>query len=110
MDTLSATQAFSALSQPTRLAALRLLIQAGANGMAAGQISQGLEIRQNTMSQNLAVLVRAGLIRNARQGREIRYYADFDGVRHLIAFLLEDCCGGNAERCRPLLDEIACAC
>lgn len=110
MDSYSAITTFSALSQQTRLDAFRLLIKAGANGLLAGELGEQLDVRQNTMSANLTVLLNAGLVRNKRQGRTIRYFADFDAVRGLLAFLMEDCCGGRAELCQPIIDEIACAC
>lgn len=110
MDKLDVLSAFSALSQPTRLDVFRLLVQAGTLGISAGDIGQKLDVRQNTMSANLAVLLNAGLIRNEREGRSIRYFVDFEGLRGLLGFLLEDCCGGRSDLCRPLIDEIACAC
>ena len=110
MDSKNALAAFAALSQPTRLDAFRLLIQVGAEGMSAGEIGARLDVRQNTLSANLAVLLNAGLVTNERQGRSIRYFAKMDGLRGLLGFLLEDCCGGRKELCQPLIDEIACAC
>ena len=110
MDTTRALVAFAALSQPTRLAVFRLLIQAGPGGLAAGEIGAALHVRQNTLSTNLSLLVGAGLLRNERQGRSIRYYADMDGLRGLLSFLLQDCCGARADLCQPLIHEIACAC
>lgn len=110
MDRNRAVIAFAALSQPTRLDVLRLLIKAGSAGMLAGDIGDALDVRQNTMSTNLSVLLQAGLIHNERQGRSIRYFADMDGMRQLLAFLMEDCCGGNPELCQPVIDKIACAC
>ena len=107
---MTALSAFAALSQPTRLDVFRLLIKAGDVGMSAGDISQSLDVRQNTMSANLSILNRAGLIRNAREGRSIRYYANMDGMRGLLAFLMEDCCGGRPELCQPVINELACAC
>lgn len=109
MDELKAAEAFGALSQSTRLAVFRLLIQAGKDGMPAGEIGEALGVRQNTMSANLAVLSRAGLLSSQREGRVIRYFADLDGVQALLGFLMEDCCGGRRELCRPLIQEIACA-
>lgn len=76
--------------------------------MLAGQISEALEVRQNTMSANLSILAQSGLIRNEREGRNIRYFADMDGMGGLLAFLMEDCCGGRPELCQPVIDEIAC--
>jgi DNA-binding transcriptional ArsR family regulator len=110
MDTNQAIEAFSALSQTTRVEALRILIKTGAEGMLAGDLGDMMEVRQNTMSANLSVLLHAGLVRNEREGRSIRYFADFDGLRGVMAFLMEDCCGGNPELCQPVLDEIACGC
>ncbi|HKL54644.1 MAG TPA: metalloregulator ArsR/SmtB family transcription factor [Roseovarius sp.] len=110
MDKIQALTAFGALSQPTRLDVLRLLIRAGDAGMAAGDIAAALDTRQNTMSANLGVLMQAGLIRNSREGRSIRYFADLEGLRGLLAFLMEDCCGGNPAACQPLLDTITCPC
>ncbi|MCB1463023.1 MAG: helix-turn-helix transcriptional regulator [Nitratireductor sp.] len=110
MDKLKSLAAFAALAQPTRLDVFRLLVTAGAEGMAAGAIGEALDVRQNTMSANLAVLARSGLVRSEREGRSIRYFADYDGIRGLLAFLMEDCCGGKPELCQPVLDEIACAC
>ncbi|MEM6712614.1 MAG: metalloregulator ArsR/SmtB family transcription factor [Pseudomonadota bacterium] len=110
MDILDATEAFSALSQRPRLEAYRLLVKAGEVGMPAGAISDALEMRQNTMSANLAVLLQAGLVRREREGRSIRYFADFDAMQGLLGFLLEECCGGQPELCQPVIKEIACAC
>ncbi len=110
MDKTQALNAFAALSQETRLDVLRLLIKAGADGLLAGQIATALDVRQNTMSANLSILHAAGLIRNRREGRAVRYFADIEGLRGLLGFLMEDCCGGNPDLCRPVIEEVACAC
>ena len=78
--------------------------------MLAGEIAETLGVRQNTMSSNLTILLRSGLIQNRREGRAIRYFADFEGIRGLLGFLMEDCCGGRADLCQPIINEIACAC
>ena len=109
MDRSTALAAFCALGQPTRLDTFRLLVRAGGDGLHAGQIAQALGVRQNTLSANLSVLLNAGLVTNTREGRAIRYFADMGGMRGLLAFLMEDCCGGTPEICQPILDEIACA-
>ena len=107
MDKNDALAALTALGQPTRLDVFRLLVRAGAAGLSAGEVGETLGVRQNTMSANLSILTQAGLIRNERQGRSIRYFADMGGMRGLLAFLMEDCCGGRPERCGPVIDEIA---
>lgn len=108
MDISIATTSFSALSQPTRLETLRLLIKAGEEGMSSGEISAALNIKQNTMSTNLMILHQAGLVRNQREGRSIRYFASISGLRALLSFLMEDCCGGQPEACQSLLDTVIC--
>lgn len=110
MDIENAVSVFSALSQQTRLEVLRLLLKAGHEGMGAGEIAEALGVRQNTMSTNLNILQRSNLIRSVRFGRSIRYYADMAGLRSLLSFLMEDCCGGERELCAPLLDVLVCDC
>ncbi|SMY07876.1 ArsR/SmtB family transcription factor [Flavimaricola marinus] len=108
MDKSSALTAFGALSQSTRLDVIRLLIIAGAEGLSAGDLAGKLDVRQNTLSANLTVLLNAGLVSNRREGRSIRYFADMSQLRALLTFLLEDCCGGNPALCQPALDTLAC--
>ena len=108
MDINIALSSLAALSQRSRLDAFRLLVKAGDEGLAAGDISDRLGVVQNTMSAHLATLAQAGLVRRERQSRVIRYYANYGAMRDLIGFLLEDCCGGKPELCGSLLDEIAC--
>lgn len=102
MDTSSALTAFSALGQETRLNVLRLLVQVGQTGLLAGEIATRLDVRQNTLSANLTVLANAGLVHATREGRGVRYRADVNGIRGLLAFLIDDCCGGRPELCAPL--------
>ncbi|WP_308917270.1 helix-turn-helix transcriptional regulator [Jannaschia sp. LMIT008] len=108
MDTNDALRAFAALGQRSRLDALRLLVRAGPEGIAAGEIARALDQRQNTLSTNLAILRDAGLLHSARDGRSVRYAVDWLGVRGLIAFLMQDCCGGRPELCQPVLDALVC--
>ncbi|MEM6382232.1 MAG: metalloregulator ArsR/SmtB family transcription factor [Pseudomonadota bacterium] len=110
MDINSALSAFDALSQQARLEAYRLLVRAGPAGMPAGEIATRLDVRQNTMSAHLAVMLHAGLVQRQREGRVIRYSVDIDAMRALLAFMLEDCCGGNPALCQPIIEEVACAC
>lgn len=110
MEMINALSAFEALGQPTRLAVFRLLVQTGPDGLAAGDIARALDLRPNTLSTHLSTLSQAGLITASRHGRSICYRADMQGLRALISWLLQDCCGGKPETCGPILDQIACAC
>ncbi|MBM3609899.1 MAG: helix-turn-helix transcriptional regulator [Alphaproteobacteria bacterium] len=109
-DDLSSIAAFAALAQPTRLDVFRRLVRAEPEGLAAGEIARQCAAPHNTMSAHLAVLARAELVTQARQGRSIVYRADLARLRALTLFLLEDCCGGRPEICAPLAESLsACA-
>lgn len=110
MDKRSALSAFSALSQDMRLDVFRLLVRAGGDGMAAGDIARRLDALPNTLSANLKILSQAGLVAAERQGRTILYRADFTGMRDLLAFLMEDCCNGAPELCAPVIEAVTCGC
>ncbi|GEO83118.1 MULTISPECIES: ArsR/SmtB family transcription factor [Alphaproteobacteria] len=110
MNTKQTLDALSALGHDGRLAIFRLLVRHAPDGLNAGEIASALNFRANTLSANLTVLANAGLVSGEREGRHIRYRADLDAMRALMAFLLEDCCGGSADICRPILDEITCRC
>ena len=110
MDKNAALGALAALGQGTRLDVFRLLVQAGPKGVPAGEIGERLGAVQNTTSAHLKVLLQAGLIRAEREGRTIRYTADMTGFRDLLAFLMEDCCDGSPELCRPVIDAVTCRC
>lgn len=110
MDQQLALDCLSALSQPTRLRAFRLLIGREPVGIAAGDIARLVEVPQNTMSAHLAILAHCGLAVSERQSRSIVYRADLERFRALMLYLLQDCCGSRVEICAPLLAEIAPCC
>lgn len=107
MDVQHALETLSALSHETRLWAFRLLVQAGSGGLAAGEIADALGSRQNTISTHLKILTMAALIESRRDGRSIVYKANFDTVRALVVFLMEDCCAGHDAICRPVAASLA---
>lgn len=110
MDTSVAAKRMSALAQESRLQVFRLLVEAGKEGLPAGEIARALGIPHNTMSSHLGILQRAGLIRSQRHGRSIIYAVAFPGLRELLSFLLEDCCRCRPNVCAPLLDAALPAC
>jgi DNA-binding transcriptional ArsR family regulator len=80
----------------------RLLVRAGPEGLPAGELAREVGALPNTLSSHLTILAHAGLIRSRREGRSILYSADYEGMRALLGFLMEDCCGGRPEICAPL--------
>lgn len=107
MTEQDALDAFGALSQETRLRMVRLLVQAGPDGMAAGAIGEAAGASSSNASFHLAHLERAGLIRSRREARSIIYAANVDGLAGLIRFLMEDCCRGNPQICAPVLEALS---
>jgi DNA-binding transcriptional ArsR family regulator len=110
MDKKDTLNALAALGQETRLDVFRLLVRAGQEGIPAGEIATRLDTVQNTMSAHLKVLAHAGLIRPERDGRIVRYVADMTGLRDLLSYLMEDCCNGAPELCRPVINAVTCDC
>ena len=101
MESELAIKRLSALAQDGRLAVFRLLVQAGPDGIAAGEIAQTLSLPPNTLSAQLSILTNAGLIGSRRAGRSIIYSANYAGMNELLVYLMEDCCGGRPELCCP---------
>ena len=110
METTEAIDVFAALSQETRLEALRLLMEREPEGLPAGEIARRLDVPQNTLSTHLAILARAGLVASERQSRSIVYRAVVERVREVTSFLVNDCCGGHPELCGPLVAEFTPCC
>ena len=96
VDTKSAVRALAALAQDSRLDVFRLLVQAGPEGMPAGEIAERLRIPSSTLSFHVKALAHAGLIESRQQGRFVYYSANFSAMNALIAFLGENCCKGRA--------------
>lgn len=110
MKMSDAVRRLSALAQESRLEVFRLLVKAGPQGLAAGEIARKLKTQPNTMSAQLLVLSNAGLIHARRAGRSIIYDADFDAMADLLLYLTEDCCGGKPEVCAPLAKTVTACC
>lgn len=108
MDIKSAVKSLEALAHETRLNVFRLLVQAGPEGLSAGEIAAREGALQNTMSSHLHKLSRAGVVDSRRVGRHIIYSANFAALSALLVYLMEDCCGGSAEICEPVAASIKC--
>lgn len=107
MDATAAVSGLSALAHPGRLEVFRLLVRAGKDGMAAGDIARATGHVPQTLSGNLNILGHAGLVSSRREGRSIIYTADYERMTSLLGFLMEDCCGGVPEICAPLAEVAA---
>lgn len=93
MEKSNVLVALAALAQETRLDIYRLLVQAGPDGMPAGQIGEELGLPSATLAFHLKELKHAGLAQCTRQGRSLIYAAAYPVMNALLAYLTENCCG-----------------
>lgn len=91
MENKTAVAALAALAFETRLEAVQLLATVGEEGLAAGELSRRLGVQQNTLSDHLGALARAGILTAERRSRSIIYRANSDAISELISFLNERC-------------------
>jgi ArsR family transcriptional regulator len=102
MEPSEAVAALAALAQDNRLQIFRLLVQAGPEGMAAGQVAERLGLVPNTLTFHFDRLRNAGLVTSRRESRSIIYAARFEAMNDLVSFLTENCCGGHPDKCAPV--------
>lgn len=97
MNATKATEAFAAIAHENRLALYRLLVKRGPGGLPAGVIAERLGVAPSSLTFHLQALLRAGLLRRRREGRQLIYSADFAAMNSLVGFLTDHCCvEGNA--------------
>jgi DNA-binding transcriptional ArsR family regulator len=104
MEESAALLALAALSHAHRLGIFRLLVQAGPEGMSAGRIAEQAGLAPSSLSFHIKELSRAGLVHQRQASRFIFYAANYEVMKGLVAFLTENCCGGN-----PCLPVAACS-
>ena len=95
MTSLQTVKALAALAHETRLAVFRMLVQAGPEGLTPSALAESLTIAASPLSFHLKELTHAGLIAARPDGRKIYYSAEFATMNALVAYLTENCCGGE---------------
>jgi DNA-binding transcriptional ArsR family regulator len=101
MEKLDAVAGLAALAQENRLDVFRLLVQAGPEGMPAGEIAETLGIAPNTLTFHFDRLRMAGLLSVRREGRSMIYAARYETMNALLGYLTENCCRGAPQKCGP---------
>src|SRR5476651_2425070 len=101
MKNADAVASLGALAQDSRLEVFRLLVQAGPEGLAAGEVATKLKLAPNTLTFHFDRLRGAGLVSVRRDGRSMIYAARFEIMNGLISFLTENCCQGSLAGCGP---------
>jgi len=82
----------ASLGSPVRLRMIRTLVRAGDDGISVGELQRRLKLAASTHAHHLAALVKAGLVRQERRGREIICTAAFAAVRGVGTYLTDQCC------------------
>jgi len=95
----AAVRSLAALAQDSRLQVFRLLVQAGPEGLPAGEIAERLGIPASTLSFHMKTLSHAGLVVSRHESRFVYYSANFEGMNALLGYLSDNCCGGRP--CAP---------
>lgn len=99
MEKTDAIAALAALAQESRLDIFRLLVQAGPEGLPAGQIGERLGLPSATLSFHLNQLKHAGLVTFRRESRSLIYMAQYPAMNALLGYLTENCCQGDPVGC-----------
>lgn len=92
MELEIAAKQLEALGNPTRLAIFRVLVRAGASGLAVGQVQERLGLVASTLSHHLHRMILTGLVSQERQGTTLICRANYPAMRTLVGFLVDECC------------------
>ncbi len=102
MEIYNAVNQLTALAHETRLAVFRSLVEAGPEGLPAGEIAKLHDLPSPSLSFHLNILSNAKMVSATREGRVIRYAPRFDEMSSLLDFLTENCCAGSS--CAPVVN------
>jgi ArsR family transcriptional regulator, arsenate/arsenite/antimonite-responsive transcriptional repressor len=82
----------SAMGTEPRLRIMRLLLSAHPDGLVVGEIHDELGIAGSTLSHHLEKLKNEDLVTVKREGTFLRYAANAETLKTLLAFLYAECC------------------
>ncbi len=92
MDVESAARQLDALGSPTRLRVYRVLVRAGDEGLAVGQLQGRLGVASSTLTHHLQRLISTGLVTQERHGTTLICRAVYPAMHALVRFLSDECC------------------
>jgi ArsR family transcriptional regulator, arsenate/arsenite/antimonite-responsive transcriptional repressor len=102
MDIDTAARRLAELGNPIRLQIVRLLVRAGREGLAIGELQSRLGVPASTLAFHLRGLVTAGLVDQRKEGRVVRCTPNQTAINEALAFVKENCCAGFAADPPPL--------
>ncbi len=97
MEQGKALAALSALAHEARLGLVRMLVQAGPEGLAQGEVARRMAMSASRIAFHLSLLEQAGLVTARRESRHVFYAADMRAMGGLLSYVLNDCCGAHPE-------------
>lgn len=101
MNLDDAAARLEALGNPTRLKIYRTLVRAGAEGLSVGRLQASIDIAASTLSHHLKSLVVVNLVTQTREGTTLVCHANYDLMRDLLGYLVEECCAEGS--CAPVV-------
>jgi ArsR family transcriptional regulator, arsenate/arsenite/antimonite-responsive transcriptional repressor len=94
MDTDEAAIALAKLGHPIRLRIIQILVKAGRDGLAVGDLQKILQIPGSTLSHHITHLINGGLLEQERKSRTLVCRANFEKMEDLVKLLTDECCTG----------------
>lgn len=92
MEIENVAKALKELGHPTRLAIFKVVVKAGHQGIAVGQIQEKIGIPNSTLSHHISSLISANLLEQRREVRTLFCTAKYECLESVIAYLQEECC------------------
>ena len=96
-DTSRYADMFAAMGAEPRLQIMRLLLKSHPAGMVVGELQAELDAAPSTLSHHLEKLRHESLVEVVREGTFLRYRANTETLRELLAFLYTECCSGACD-------------
>ncbi len=94
METEEAAIVLSKLGHPIRLRIVQILVKAGLEGLAVGDLQKILKIPGSTLSHHIGHLVTGGVLEQERQSRTLICRVNFTKMDDLVKLLTDECCTG----------------
>ncbi len=97
LHALAAAELLKALANEQRLMILCNLVE---GPLSVSQLNERIELSQSALSQHLAVLREAGVVRTERESQSVRYSLPAGVVTRLLEVLHAEFCGAGRAKAR----------
>lgn len=94
----AAAKILSKIGNPTRLKIVRLLVRAGDDGLAVGDIQKKLEIPGSTLTHHITHLKSVGVITQQRNQTILICKMEYEVLEDLVDYLTKECCADLTEK------------